>query len=176
MAEETKTTTTETTDTTDYKAKLGAEVKDFSPLQYMDKSDTLRTDPLGFGESSPTDLHKTVRRAVQKALRPELCNRLDEIVVFDPLDRPALEQIAALRLQELQQRLSEQGIEVEFSPDVAREAVERGYDRRYGARAVRRVIEKEVASRLAERILSGDLPEEPLSAAIFFPLTVDIGH
>ena len=65
---------------------------------------------------------------------------------------------------------------MEFSPDVAREAVERGYDRRYGARAVRRVIEKEVASRLAERILSGDLPEEPLSAAIFFPLTVDIGH
>ncbi|MBQ3085555.1 MAG: ATP-dependent Clp protease ATP-binding subunit [Clostridia bacterium] len=139
-------------------------------------TDVLRTDPLGFGESSPTDLHKTVRRAVQKALRPELCNRLDEIVVFDPLDRPALEQIAALRLQELQQRLAEQGIEVEFSPDVAREAVERGYDRRYGARAVRRVIEKEVASRLAERILSGDLPEEPLSAAIFFPLTVDIGH
>ncbi len=138
-------------------------------------TDVLREEPLGFGEGKGADLQKSVRRAVQKAMRPELINRLDEIVVFEPLDRAALEQIANLQLQEIQSRLAEQGIEVEFHSDVAKEAVERGYDRRYGARAIRRLIEKEVGSRLATRIMAGDLPDEPLSAAIFFPIAVDIG-
>ncbi len=142
-------------------------------------SDTLHAEPLGFGEGDRQDLQKTVRRAVQKALRPELVNRLDEIVVFGALEHAALVEIARLRLQELQQRLAAQGVQVEFEPEVAETAVTLGYDRRYGARAICRIIEKQVASRLAARMMTGDLPEEPLTASIFFQsdkVAVDIGQ
>ena len=142
-------------------------------------SDSIHAEPLGFGEGAGADLQRSVRRAVQKKLRPELVNRLDEIVVFDALPRPALVEIARLRLAELQQRLEGQGVQVEFEAEVAEEAVARGYDRRYGARAVARIIEREVASRLAACMMRGELPENPLPAALFFDpdkVAVDIGR
>ena len=142
-------------------------------------AESFHAEPLGFGGGSGADLQKTVRRAVQKKLRPELCNRLDEIVVFGALDRSALVEIARLRLDELKQRLASQGVQVEFEEEVAEEAVARGFDRRYGARAITRIIEKEIGSRLAALMLEGDLPHQPLSAALFYDtakVAVDIGN
>ena len=132
----------------------------------------VQEDRLGFGERSGEDLTKSIRRAVSKNLRPEFINRLDEIVVFHPLEREALEEIAALHLRELEERLRRQGHKLRFHAEVAREAAARGYDRRYGARAVHRLIEQEIGSRVAEQILAGTLPEEVLRAEMLFdPLT-----
>ncbi len=123
---------------------------------------SLQEEPLGFGEAASQDLAKTVRRAVTKNFRPEFVNRLDEIVVFEPLELAALTEIAALHLQELSDRLAVNGHRVLFHEEVAKEAATRGQDKRYGARAVRRLIEKEIGSRVAEQIIAGTLPEEPL--------------
>ncbi len=128
----------------------------------------LQEDPLGFGEGTTADPQKTVQRAVTKAFRPEFVNRLDEIVVFSPLELPHLEQIAALELKELEQRLAQQGHRVQFAPQVALEAAARGRDRRYGARSVHRLIEKEIGSRLAEQIVAGTLPNDTLPVELLF--------
>ena len=118
-----------------------------------------REEPLGFGEgvSEPAS---TVRRAVGRRFRPEFVNRLDEIVLFRPLELSALEEIAALHLRELEQRLERQGHRVRFTDALAKEAALRGRDRRYGARAVRRFIEKEIGTRVACGLLEGSLPSE----------------
>lgn len=129
----------------------------------------LQEEPLGFGENASADLGRSIRRAVTKAFRPEFVNRLDEIVVFHSLELSALEQIAALQLKELEERLARQGHSVHFHEEVAREAALRGSDRRYGARSVRRLIEKEIGSRIAEQIVAGNLPEEPIRAELLFP-------
>ncbi|MBR6793776.1 MAG: ATP-dependent Clp protease ATP-binding subunit [Clostridia bacterium] len=129
---------------------------------------SLQEEPLGFGENTTQSLTKTVRRAVTKSFRPEFVNRLDEIVVFQPLELPALTEIAALHLQELTERLAAGGHKVQFHEEVAREAALRGQDKRYGARAVRRLIEKEIGSRVAEQLVAGTLSKEPLRAEMLF--------
>ncbi len=129
---------------------------------------SLQEEPLGFGEAASQSVEKTIRRAVTKSFRPEFVNRLDEIVVFEPLELPALTEIAALHLQELSDRLAGNGHRVQFHEEVAHEAASRGRDKRYGARAVRRLIEKEIGSRVAEQIIAGTLPEEPLRAEHLF--------
>ena len=131
-------------------------------------------EPLGFGERQG-DGQREVRAAVCKALRPEFINRLDGVVPFLPLSEQDLGKIAALLLQELQQRLAQQGINARFSADVASEVLRRGQDRRYGARAIRRCIEQQIGSVLAQKIMAGELPEGELTAAMLFGIPVSMG-
>ncbi len=133
-------------------------------------SEVLQKERLGFGEGGSGDLEQAAKRAVSKKLRPEFLNRLDEVIVFKELGRPDLRQIAALRLKELETRLAAGGHPLRFSPQVAEEAVERGYDKRYGARAIHRLIEREIAAPLSARILAGDPPAGELDPAYFWPL------
>ncbi|MBQ8600660.1 MAG: ATP-dependent Clp protease ATP-binding subunit [Clostridia bacterium] len=132
-------------------------------------SDSLKEVSLGFGEGSAADLQKSVKRAVEKAFLPEFVNRLDEIVVFRPLEQSALQRVAALQLQELSARLEEKGISVKFHEDVAKATAEQGFDKRYGARAVRRLIEREVGGTLARMLAEGELPEGMLTAEMLLP-------
>lgn len=127
----------------------------------------LQQEPLGFG-GKQEGYEKEIKKTVLRTLKPEFVNRLDEIIPFAPLEQNQLLQIARLELLQLQQRLREQGAEVEFAADVCEEVVRRGYDRRYGARALRRVIEKELSSSLAARLLDGSLPQGELCAADLF--------
>ncbi len=127
----------------------------------------LQQEPLGFG-SKEEGYEREIKKAVLRALKPEFINRLDEVIPFAPLEQEQLLPIARMLLMQLQQRLQEQGVQVEFAEDVCAEAVRRGYDRRYGARALRRVVEKELGSILAARLLDGSLPQGTLSAADLF--------
>ena len=131
-------------------------------------SEAFKEVSLGFGDST-ADLQKSVRRAVEKAFLPEFVNRLDEIVVFRPLDRDALIRVAQLQLTELSARLQEKGIAVQFHETVARAAAEQGGDPRYGARAVRRFIEREIGGRLARMLAQGELPDGILTAEDLLP-------
>ncbi len=133
-------------------------------------TEALKQEPLGFGQGGAGDGEKAVRRAVTKALRPEFINRLDEVVAFAPLAPEDLEKIAALQLQELQERLAGQGVRVRFAQEVAAEAARRGYDKKYGARAVRRLIEREIGGALARRLLEGDRPEGVLGLEELFAI------
>ncbi len=131
-------------------------------------SEQLAAEPLGFGQRDQDSLSKAVKQAVRKKFRPELINRLDETVVFNPLDAAALARLAEQELEQLRLRLAERNVCISFEPELAEALAERCSDRKMGARALRRLIQREIGSKLADLLLQDQLPEEPLGIDFFF--------
>ncbi|MFC7486002.1 ATP-dependent chaperone ClpB [Knoellia sp. CPCC 206453] len=105
----------------------------------------------------PEDKREAVMAAVRTAFKPEFLNRLDEVVIFDPLSRDELAHIVELQVRALGARLSDRRIDLEVT-DAAREwLADTGYDPAYGARPLRRLIQKEIGDRLARALLAGDV-------------------
>jgi len=94
--------------------------------------------------------------ALRGHFRPELLNRIDEILVFEPLSADALERITSLELGKVEQRLRDRGLGLRADPDLLAYLAREGYDPVYGARPLRRLIERLVQNPLARRILQGD--------------------
>jgi ATP-dependent Clp protease ATP-binding subunit ClpA len=94
-------------------------------------------------------------RRLKDAFRPELLNRLDKIVVFQPLGKLEIKKIAQLQLNELNNRLSKHGYELFVDPKVTDQIAEAGFDPAYGARPIRRAIMDLIENPLAEEILLG---------------------
>jgi len=88
---------------------------------------------------------------------PEFLNRIDEVVYFHRLDQKHIRKIVDLMLRELNERLSERGIELVFSPAVKRFLAEKGFDEKFGARYLRRTVQGEVEDALAMELLKGSL-------------------
>ncbi len=101
-------------------------------------------------------IRSTVMGVVAQHFRPEFINRVDDIVVFQPLSREQVREIAGIQFHILEQRLEDQDIRVELSDDATEALVEEGYDPVYGARPLKRVIQKRVENPLASRLLAGD--------------------
>jgi ATP-dependent Clp protease ATP-binding subunit ClpB len=100
---------------------------------------------------------ESVMAAVRAAFKPEFLNRLDEVVVFDPLGAEELQHIVDLQVRELTTRLHDRRIVLDVT-DAAREWLAlTGYDPAYGARPLRRLIQKEIGDRLAKAVLSGEV-------------------
>ena len=87
---------------------------------------------------------------------PEFINRIDEVVVFDPLAREQIAGIAQIQLGRLRQRLAERELSLEISDEALDKLVAVGYDPVYGARPLKRAIQRWIENPLAQRILSGD--------------------
>ena len=104
-------------------------------------------------------MHRDIERALKQAFRPEFLNRLDEIIVFEPLTEPEIRQIAALEVDEVRQRLLERGLDFEVTPAALDVLAREGYDPEFGARPLRRLIERRVENPLARGVLSGDYEE-----------------
>jgi len=94
---------------------------------------------------------------VRKCFRPELLNRLDDMLVFGPLGREHLARIARLMLAGLASRLGEQGVRLEVSDSAARWLAEREYNSAYGARPLRRLIEQQVENPVSGKLLREEL-------------------
>ena len=92
---------------------------------------------------------------VREFFRPELINRLDEILVFEPLTREQIRSIVDIQLARLQKHLDEQEIRVELSPAAKDKLAEEGYSPEFGARPLKRAIQKHVQNLLADAILTG---------------------
>lgn len=97
---------------------------------------------------------------VRRHFRPEFLNRLDEMTVFDPLAREQLREVARLQAKELNQRLKERSIELEFTDRALDFAVAASFDVNYGARPLRRWLEHAVVTPLSRMIISGELVED----------------
>jgi ATP-dependent Clp protease ATP-binding subunit ClpB len=108
---------------------------------------------------SPDERRERVIEEVYKTFRPEFLNRLDEIIVFDPLGKDEIASIVEIQVRELQERLAAKRLELRLT-DAAREYLaEKGYDPNFGARPLKRLIQREVADALANRLLAGDIAE-----------------
>src|SRR5205085_10332211 len=90
---------------------------------------------------------------VERYFRPEFLNRLDELVVFNPLTNEDLSRIVHLQLDEVRRRLTEKGVKLELDPKAVEFLIVKGYSEDYGARPLRRAIERFVEDPLAEHIL-----------------------
>ena len=97
-----------------------------------------------------------VRKALQRQFAPEFLNRLDEIVMFDPLTREGVEQIADLEIRALAQRLQTTGRQISFSPEATRFVAQKGFDPQYGARSLRRTLQEYVEDPLCDLLLEGE--------------------
>ncbi len=107
------------------------------------------------GEVSYEEMRDGVMGVVTQQFRPEFLNRIDDAVVFHPLDRDEIVRIAALVLQKLQFRLSEHGVCVNLDDSAMSLLVDAGYDPVYGARPLRRALQTHLENPLAEAMLSG---------------------
>ena len=109
------------------------------------------------GKVEYTELRAAVLELVQQHFRPEFFNRIDEPVVFRPLDREHMSAIARIQLAELRERLQERCVTLEMSDEALDWLVERGYDPAYGARPLRRALQRELENPLARHLLSGEV-------------------
>ncbi|MGI9324450.1 MAG: ATP-dependent chaperone ClpB [Pseudomonadales bacterium] len=113
------------------------------------------------GEANYERIKSTVMGVVTQHFRPEFINRVDDLVVFKPLAKNEVAQIATLQIDLLRQRLADQDIGLEMSDAAVEALVEEGYDPVYGARPLKRVIQRQVENPLARSLLAGDyLPEQ----------------
>jgi ATP-dependent Clp protease ATP-binding subunit ClpC len=109
------------------------------------------------GEATYGEIKKTVMTEVKKLFNPEFLNRVDEVIVFHPLDKRHLRSIVTLMINELKQRLEEHMLELYFTDDASEFLMEKGYDPTFGARPLRRTIQKYVEDPLVEKLLREDV-------------------
>ena len=102
-----------------------------------------------------TQMKAVVMSVVQSHFRPEFINRLDDIVVFHPLDKQQIKAIARIQLRGLEKRLGERGIRIELSDKAFELLANVGFDPVYGARPLKRAIQQQLENPLAQSILSG---------------------
>lgn len=100
---------------------------------------------------------KEIMEDVRRFFRPEFLNRIDEIQIFKPLGQADLRRIVAIMLQELNQRLDEKGIQMEWTENADDVLVDKGTDFAFGARPLKRAIQKLVEDPISEMLLSGSL-------------------
>ena len=113
------------------------------------------------GESLSADVVERTRRDVVEMLKmhlkPEFLNRIDEIVMFEPLTRNDIEHIVDIQMGIIRRMLSDNGITLDYTPAAKRLIAQMGYDPLFGARPVKRVIQREVVNDLSKRILAGEV-------------------
>jgi len=107
------------------------------------------------GEENYAAMKESVLNIVSTHFRPEFINRIDEIVVFHPLNREQLRGIAAIQTQYLSNRLEDRDLELSFTEAALDLIAAEGFDPVYGARPLKRVIQNEIENPLAQEILSG---------------------
>ncbi|MFL5737755.1 MAG: AAA family ATPase, partial [Actinomycetota bacterium] len=108
---------------------------------------------------SQEDRRTKVLDEVYSHFRPEFVNRVDEIIVFEPLGRAEIAQIVDIQLRQLQQRVADRKLTLDLT-DAAREYIaNKGYDPAFGARPLKRLIQREIQDALALRLLSGEIKD-----------------
>lgn len=116
-------------------------------------------DRSGSGDDSPQaylQMKSAVMGVVQSHFRPEFINRLDDIVVFHPLDKAQIRQIARIQIAGLEKRMAERGLKLSLSDNALTLLGNVGFDSVYGARPLKRAIQQQLENPLAHRILAGE--------------------
>jgi len=116
--------------------------------------------PIGFSVHTPDrrneDLRQKLMQALRATFRPEFLNRVDDIIVFNPLTQEHLGQIIEIQLRRVVKMLEERGIRLELTEKAKQALMAEGYDPQYGARPLRRAIQRMLQDPLALKLLNGD--------------------
>ena len=117
---------------------------------------------IGFPRKEEGDeqrMRTTIETALKRTFRPELLNRIDDVIIFHPLTEEHLKSIDGLLIHEIEQRLAERNIKLEVNEEAKAWLAQKGYDPVYGARPLRRAIQRYVENPISTRILQGEFKE-----------------
>ena len=115
------------------------------------------------GEKNPVIRDSKIQELIRTSLKPELVNRIDEVVVFNQLEKADLGSIISLYVNKLNSQLKDRGIELHLTDAAKTRLLEEGYDADYGARPMKRVFQKRIQDRLAVELLKGTIQGTPES-------------
>ncbi len=128
-----------------------------------------RQTTMGFAAAGSADFHdmeklkEKVLEEAKRIFKPEFLNRINDLVVFRPLNKEDLLKIVEIEASKVVKRLAARNIQLEFSPESKTLLIEKGYDEKYGARPLRRAVEHYLEDPLAEALLRGEVKEgEPI--------------
>ncbi len=128
-----------------------------------------RQTTMGFAAAHSSDFHdldklkEKVLEEAKRIFKPEFLNRINDLVVFRPLNKDDLLKIVEIEAGKVVKRLAARKIQIEFSPESKTLLIEKGYDEKYGARPLRRAVEHYLEDPLAEALLKGEVKEgEPI--------------
>jgi ATP-dependent Clp protease ATP-binding subunit ClpC len=125
--------------------------------------DLKRGGGFGFGTGSAKDeygaMKSTIDEALKRVFNPEFLNRVDDTIVFHPLEKEHLLDIVQIQVRDLMKRIAAQGVTLELTKQAREFLADRGYDPAYGARPLRRAIQKYLEDPIAEELLKGKYPE-----------------
>lgn len=110
-------------------------------------------------ESEKKDIKELVTGELRKVFRPEFLNRVDDIIVFNKLNKDEIKQIAVKMLKTLENRLDKMNIKISFTDNAISEIADKGFDENYGARPLRRAIQNEIEDPLSEQMLEGKVKD-----------------
>jgi ATP-dependent Clp protease ATP-binding subunit ClpC len=121
-----------------------------------------KTKSLGFGGTeeglSYKEMKARVTSELRKIFRPELLNRIDEIIVFHKLEREDMRNIIEIQIKRLRQQMAERDVTVEFTTEALDKLSDAGYDPAFGARPLKRVLQRMIEDPMSEMILKGEIP------------------
>jgi ATP-dependent Clp protease ATP-binding subunit ClpB len=104
---------------------------------------------------------------LKQTIRPEFLNRIDEVIMFQPLMKTEIKKIISIQLNDLKELVAKNGIVLQFSEYALDYLAENGYDPQFGARPLKRLIQKQIVNQLSKRILMGDIDKSA-------PVVVDV--
>jgi ATP-dependent Clp protease ATP-binding subunit ClpB len=110
-------------------------------------------------QNDEEEMRRRVTEAMRQHFRPEFLNRIDDTIIFHPLDAEVLKRIVEIQVGLVQKRLSDRKIEIELTEAAKDLLAEEGFDMVYGARPLKRVVQRDVLNPLASKILSGEIRE-----------------
>ena len=102
---------------------------------------------------------------LRQTIRPEFLNRIDEIIMFEPLTKNDIRDILHIQMKQLQSKLSEDGVEISFTPAFEDYMTDMGYDPAFGARPIKRVMQRELVNQFAKAILDGTVHRDSVIEA-----------
>jgi ATP-dependent Clp protease ATP-binding subunit ClpB len=105
---------------------------------------------------------------LRQTIRPEFLNRIDEIIMFQPLMKSEIKGIISIQLEQIKKLVAQNGINLQFSDYALDYLAENGYDVQMGARPLKRLIQKQIINQLSKRILAGDIDKSrPVLVDVF---------
>ena len=125
-----------------------------------DNSDVIPTGQSGSRESLLADCRAEVLEVLKRTVRPEFLNRIDEVIMFEPLSQTDVRDILRMQMKDLQDKLAENGVTVSFSSGFEEYMSTKGYEPAYGARPIKRLMQKELINILAKNILDGHVSRD----------------
>jgi ATP-dependent Clp protease ATP-binding subunit ClpB len=119
------------------------------------------------------ETRREVLELLRQTIRPEFLNRIDEIIMFQPLLKGEIKDIIRIQLQDLKDQLQKNGVVLEFSEYALDYLAENGFDPQFGARPLKRLIQKQIVNQLSRKLLSGTIDKsKPVLVDVFDRMVV----